>query len=271
MKNICIIIGDPIEHTMSPEMHNLAYKSLGIDDRFVYVSAKVSTKDLPDAIKGLRAMNIKAITCTIPHKEAVIDLINELSEEAKQIGAVNSIINVNGKLIGHNTDWIGITNPLLKRLKNLKDVKIALIGAGGTARAVCFAAKKSGAKLKIFNRTLSEARKLASQFDAEAFGLDQIAKISDCKVIINSTNAGMGELTGVSLVPEDLIRSNMIVFDNVYNPADTRLILDAKKNGAEIIYGYEMLLHQGIAQFELYTGLKAPENVMEDCLVKNLF
>jgi shikimate dehydrogenase len=268
---INLIIGDPISHSLSPAMHNLAYRFMGIYGEFIYLAAHVLPQDLQKAITGLRAINVNGITCTIPHKVEVIRLIDELSEDAQKIGAVNTIKNNNGKLIGYNTDWLGILRPLENKLKSLKEVNIGLIGAGGAARAVAFAVQKAGANLMVFNRTVSEGKRLAKEFGGKGFGLNEISKISECKIIINSTSAGMGELQNISLVPKELITSDMIVFDNVYNPAETKLIIDAKEKGAGIIYGYEMLLHQALAQFEIFTRQKAPEKIMHDFLIKYLF
>src|SRR5215469_6755884 len=153
---ICMVIGDPVEPSLSPQMHNAGYEELHIDDQFVYVACHVKVNDIENFVKGIRTMNIWGISCTIPHKRAVMPYLDEIDEVAKKIGAVNTIVNHDNKLIGYNTDWLGILNPLGK-FTTLKEKHVAIIGAGGAARAAAYAVTSKGAKLSLFNRTLTNA------------------------------------------------------------------------------------------------------------------
>lgn len=266
---MCIIIGDPIEHSLSPVMHNAAYKALGIEDQFVFTAAKIKVEDVKKTIKAVRILGVHGLTCTIPHKIEAIKYIDKIDPIAKKIGAVNTIVNKKGKLIGYNTDWLGAIIPL-EKITSLKNKKVALIGAGGAARAIAFGIKNRGAKLKIFNRDVKKAKKLAKDFKADYGSLNEIEDVSDYDIIINSTSVGMKPLEKQSLVPKKYLHKGQIVFDIVYKPKKTKLLKDAERVGAKIIFGIDMLLYQGIAQFEIYTGLEAPEKIMRKSLEDNL-
>lgn len=271
---LCIIIGDPVEHSLSPLMHNAAYEELRIDDQFVFTGATVKSENLENVIKGVRAMRIRGLTCTIPHKIEVMKYLDEIDEIAKQIDAVNTVVNDNGKLKGYNTDWLGVVNPLEKHIK-LSGKKVALIGAGGAAHAMAYGVLKKGASLTIFNRTVEKAEELSAYMEKLGFMVDvksvnDISLIKDYDIILNSTSLGMGEQINETSVPKEFIKKDHIVFDAVYVPYETRFLKEAKENGATIIHGTEMLLHQGLVQFELYTGHKAPEDVMRKVLINKL-
>jgi shikimate dehydrogenase len=132
---ICMVIGDPVEHSLSPRMHNAGYRALGIDNEFVYVARKVKTDDLADFVKGVRAIGIRGVSCTIPHKIKIMKFLDEIDATAREIGAVNTVVNEKGKLKGYNTDWLGAVASLEETI-SLKNKKVALIGAGGVARAI---------------------------------------------------------------------------------------------------------------------------------------
>jgi len=275
---MCIIIGDPVEHSLSPEMHNAGYEALGIDDQYVFTGATVKSQKLKEVIKAVRAMGIRGLTCTIPHKIEVMRYLDEIDETAKKIGAVNTVVNEKGKLTGYNTDWLGVIKPLEKYGK-LNGKKVAVIGAGGAARAMVYGVLKRGGSVIIFNRTLEKAWDLIKTLKIKngsaisllsSKDLSHIEGVTECDIILNATNLGMGELENKTPVPKKFIKKHHIVFDAVYVPYETRLLKDAKEKGAKIIHGTEMLLHQGLAQFELYTGKEAPENVMRRELHKYL-
>lgn len=265
---VCVIIGSPIEHSLSPQMHNAAYKALGINSEYVFIACQVEPKDLSSAIEGLRAMRVRGITCTIPHKVSVVTMLDHVEQTARDIGAVNTVVNDSGKLKGYNTDWLGIVTPLERRIK-LKGKTVAVIGAGGAARAAVFGLRKKGANVLIYNRTKSKADILAKASNAQAKTMNEIEKIKEVDVIINTTPLGMKEHPA-SPIPKSVIQPHHIVFDIVYNPHQTMLLAYAKEKGAQTIHGYEMLLYQGTAQFEHYTGKKAPVEVMEETLKKQL-
>ena len=264
---ICIIIGDPVEHSLSPQIHNAAYRKLGIDRDFVFVAARTKLEDLKDVVQAVRAMGIRGLTCTTPHKLEVMKYLDWIDPVAQKIGAVNTVVNDDGILKGYNTDWLGVVVPLQK-ITNLQDKKVALIGAGGAARAIAYGLVENGAILKIYNRTLSKAEELAKELGCWAGSLDELAEIIDAEIIINATSIGMGEQQEKLPIDKAIIRSHHICFDIVYNPYETKFLQVAKTKGATIIHGIEMLLHQGMAQFTYYTGKEAPEEVMRQTLLE---
>lgn len=265
---ICMVIGDPIGHSLSPQLHNAGYKELKIDSEYIFVASNVKVEHVEDFIKGVRAMNIRGVSCTLPHKIEVMKYLNEIDEIAEKIGAVNTIVNEDGILKGYNTDWLGIVKPL-EKLTNLKDKKIALLGAGGAARAVAYGVISTGGKLAVFNRTLDKAEELVADFGGEAFSLDEIEQVKNMDIIINATSIGMHPNEDETPLSKDLITDKHIVFDAVYTPLKTRLLQEAQEQGAQIIHGIEMLLEQGFAQFKLYTSHDASEDVMREVLLKS--
>lgn len=266
---LCLIIGDPVKHSLSPAMHNTAYKKLGIDNQFVFLAQKIKPVDLKSAIQAVKALNIRGLTCTIPHKTAVIPLLDQLDPLAQKIGAVNTVVNNNGQLIGYNTDCFGAVTALEKHTK-LKNKKVAVLGAGGGARAVVFGLISKNAQVTVFNRTHKKAKTLASQADCQAQSLKNLKIIKNLDIIINTTSVGMTPSHHRSLVPKSLIQPHHLVFDIVYSPHQTQLLKNALTKKAKIIHGLDMLLYQGIAQFELYTNRKAPVKTMRQALIKHL-
>lgn len=264
---ICMTIGDPITHSLSPQMHNAGFKEAGLDDKYVYVGCNVKVTELENFVKGVRAMHIHFVSCTIPHKIEIMQFLDEVDEEAQQIGAVNTILNDNGILKGSNTDWIGAVTPL-EKITSLTNKTVALIGAGGAARGVAYGVTKKGAKLKIYNRTLEKAQQLADMFGGEAFSLDQLEQVKNADIIINTTSIGMQPNTDESPLPKEYIHDKHIVLDAVYTPSETKLLRVAKEQGATVIHGTEMLLYQGAAQFNLYTGEEAPIDAMRQALLE---
>ena len=265
---ICLIIGDPVEHSLSPAMHNAGYEALGIDNQFIFLGAKVKVEDVETAVQAMRKMGIHGLTCTIPHKVAVMKYLDKIDETARKIGAVNTVLNQNGKLIGFNTDWQGVVIPLEKVTK-LPGKKVMVVGAGGAARAIVYGLLKRGAKVTIFNRTKEKAVNLAKEFNCLSGDLNNQEEIKDFDIIVNTTSVGMKPLENETSISTEFITEKQIVFDIVYVPFETKLLKEAKKRGAKIVHGVEMLLHQGTAQFEIYTGHKAPENVMRKVLMSS--
>ena len=266
---ICLVIGSPIEQTLSPLMHNKAYEALGIDDKFVYLAAKVKVENIKDAINGIKAMGIKGLACTMPHKIKVIKYLDKIDSKAKEIGAVNTVVNENGILKGYNTDWLGALIPL-KRRTSLKGKKVGIIGAGGVARAIIYGVAKEKANIKIFNVRIKEAKPLAKKYNCSLTDFKNLSELKDFDVIINCTPLGMKPYENKSALPANVFQKKQIVMDVVYSPYETKMLKQAKSKGAKIIRGYEMFLHQGIAQFKYHTGREAPEKVMEKALIKSL-
>lgn len=262
---LCMIIGDPVEHSLSPAMHNAAYAALGIDDQFVFVATHVRPSQLEQAVAGARAMGIRGLTCTIPHKVTILNYLDELDEIAKTIGAVNTVVNTHGKLKGYNTDWLGIVTPL-EQVTSLSGKRVALVGAGGAARAMAYGVTSRGASLTVFNRSIDRAADLQRDFSATIRPFEAIREVTEYDIILNATPLGMGEYRNDTPVPKDSIRKGQIVFEAVYAPRETRLVQEAKLQGATVIYGSSMLLYQGTAQFTLYTGREAPIEIMRSVI-----
>ena len=276
---ICGLIGDPVAHTISPAMHNAAFVSLGLD--YVYVPFPVKPNDLSKAIDGIRAFNICGLNVTIPHKVAVIPLLDSLDSLAEQIGAVNTIVNDNGKLKGYNTDALGFLQVLLKNGIEPKGKQVVLLGAGGAARAISFALADHGAELTILNRKqeLDWAVALAAQVsktygeEINAMELDSInlqKVLAGADILVNATSVGMSPHIEETPVTAGLLKPCLVVYDIVYNPAETRLLREARQAGAQKIGGLDMLVGQGAAAFELWTGQKAPIDIMKQAAIKAL-
>ena len=265
-----IIVGDPVSHSLSPAMHNAAYEKLAIDDQFVYLGANLKVNNLKEVILAMRVMeNFHGLTCTIPHKVEVLKYLDWVDEKAKKIGAVNTVVKKNGLLCGYNTDWLGAVIPL-EKVTSLKGKKVLVLGAGGAARAIVYGLKEKEALVFILNRTLEKAKNLAKEFKAKVLNFNHQKEVSNFDIIINATSVGMEPLVNETPINPYFLKKNQIVFDVVYNPKETKLLKEAKKKGAKIIYGLEMLLYQGVAQFEIYTGLKAPVEVMREILNEKL-
>ncbi len=263
---LCMVIGDPVEDSLSPQIHNAGYEQLGIDADFVYVGCRVSPQDLADFVSGAKAMGVRGFGCKQPHKLEIMRYLDEIDEVAQAIGAVNSVVNDNGRLKGHNTDWIGIVEPL-EAITALKGKKVALLGAGGAARAAAYGVVKNGAELTIYNRTLEKAQQLAGQFGGTARTLDDVAEIRSMDIIINATAVGLPLAQNETPLAQEFIAEEHIVFDAVYSSSDTRLLREAEQQGAQVIRGTEMLLHQGMGQFKLFTGRDAPEDAMRSAFL----
>jgi shikimate dehydrogenase len=260
-KKICIIIGNPVEHSLSPAMHNVAYKTLGLDKKFIFDKITVPENELEEFIDDLKTFNSKektivGITCTMPHKQNIIKYLDCLKNEAKIINAVNTVSFQDGNYVGYNTDWYGIERPFVERNINLKNKKVTIIGAGGASRAAIYAFIRNGCLVNILNRTIEKAESLAKEFNCSWFSLDNESIIENSDIIVNTTNVGMVDVNNLSPINTNLIKNNHIVFECIYKPKETKFLKDSQNNGAKIIYGWEMLLYQGMMQFEIYTGEK---------------
>ena len=273
--NVVGLIGHPVEHSFSPPMHNAAFKALKMD--YVYTAFDVDPNDLENAVKGAQALSIKGFNVTIPHKIEVIKYLSEIDEVAALIGAVNTIDFENLK--GYNTDGIGAIKAI-EDVTKVKDKNVVIAGAGGASRAISFYLAKYGAdNSTILNRNVVKADSLASDvLDSnliENVKSDSISKIndylSDADILINTTPVGMHpNVDADPIASSDMMHENLVVFDAVYNPNETVLIKEAIKAGAKPVYGIKMLLYQGAESFEIWTGKKAPIDVMHEALTKTL-
>ena len=271
--NVVGLIGHPVEHSFSPPMHNSAFKKLAMD--YVYTAFDVNPNDLKSAILGARALNIKGFNVTIPHKIEVMKYLDEIDEVASLIGAVNTIDFKDLK--GYNTDGIGAIKAIGEVTK-IKDKNVIIAGAGGASRAISFYLAKYGAdSLTILNRNVEKADKLAS--DVSNSGLmdnvnsDSIdtMDLTDADILINTTPVGMyPNVDDTPIAMASDMHEDLVVFDAVYNPNETVLLKEAIKANAKPVYGIKMLLYQGAESFEIWTGKKAPIDVMEEALIKTL-
>jgi len=274
---LCAVIGDPIEHSLSPTMHNAAFRVLKMN--YVYVAVQVGKDRLKDAVEIIRNLNIAGVNVTLPHKVAVIKYLDRIDPLAKAIGAVNTIHNKNGKLTGYNTDGIGAVAALKEKIPQLRGKKTLILGAGGAARAIAFQLAKEGCKLVILNRTESKAVELASslkkKFKTPIVGAKlEKAKLrkelSNSDILINTTLVGMSPNTNATLVTRSLMKPKLTVFDIVYNPIKTRLLKEAEVAGAKTIDGVNMLVYQGAESFKIWTGRNPPIKIMRNAVLKEL-
>ncbi len=272
---VIALLGDPVEHSISPEMQNAALEKKKLD--FVYVAFKVPEKYVEESIKGIKSLGLKGANVTIPHKSAVMKYLDELDEISQKIGAVNTINEENGKLKGYNTDGKGALRALRRKIGEIRGKEVLILGAGGAARAIAFTLIESGANLKISNRTETKANDLAAELkDKTGKSVTQIPQksrelensIKESDILINSTSVGMHPKTDETIVDSEMMHSNLTVMDIVYNPLKTLLLREADKAGAKTISGIEMLIQQGAESFEIWTGKKAPINVMRDYAIK---
>lgn len=264
---LCVIIGDPVSHSLSPTLHNSAYAAAGLNDQYVYVAAHVSRGHIKDAVQAARNLHFRGLTCTIPHKTDILPFLDTISPAAHAIGAVNTVVLEDGLLKGWNTDWLGIYEPL-RRLSASSAHRAAIVGAGGTTRAALYALQQLGVTdVTIFNRTLSKAQELAESFGCRARPLEAAAtSLSSYDIIVQTTSVGMSPHMEQSPVPAECFRPHQIVLDAIYTPFETRLLRDALRAGATIVRGADMFLEQAIAQFKHYTQQEAPREVMEQVI-----
>jgi shikimate dehydrogenase len=246
---LCGIVLHPAAHTRSPAMHNAAYAALGIDA--IYAAFDVPAAQLRDAIAGMRGLGIRQLSVSIPHKRSVLEFVDDVDATAARIGAANTVVRRDDRLVASNTDWIGAVRAL-ERERPLAGARAVVLGAGGTARAVVHGLRESGATVHVLNRTAQRAEALARELGAEGAGpLDALARIRH-DVVVNTTSVGMGR--DESPVPASALDRGAVVLDAVYAPERTRLLRDAEARGARAVSGRWMLVHQAVAQLEAWAG-----------------
>lgn len=270
----CGIIGNPVEHSLSPAIHNAAFRKLGLD--YVYLAWKVEA--IGDAITGLRALgNFRGASVTIPHKVSALQFLDDLEPTARHIGAINTIVAENGRLTGYNTDATGALRALREGGVTLAGRRIVLLGSGGAARAIAFAlaAESSVDKLILLGVDDKERAALADDLRSktalavEDDGLDDRTlgrTVPESHVLIHCTPVGMSPKTDATAVPAALFHPGLAVMDIVYNPRETRLLKEAQRAGCKTIPGLDMFLNQAVTQFELWTNRPAPVDVMRAVL-----
>jgi shikimate dehydrogenase len=250
------ILGRPVAHSLSPVMHNAAFRHLGVNA--VYAAFPVT--DLAQAVSGLRGLGIGGVSVTIPFKEDIIPLIDDLDPQAAKIGAVNTVVNRDGRLTGYNTDWLGAVTALTAKV-SLKGRHVLILGAGGASRAIAFGVFHQGGHVSLTDIDVARAAALARDLGAEAIAPDALDHCP-ATILVNATPVGMTpHVDGIPINP-DLLGRFEVVMDIVYQPLATRLLREAEAHGCATIDGLQMLIHQGAAQFELWTGMTAPLEVM---------
>ncbi len=258
-------MGDPVGHSLSPAMHNAAFTKLGLNS--VYVPFPV--QDVAAALNGFRALHVRGVSVTIPHKQAVIPLLDEIDPMAARIGAVNTLmIDDKSGIKGFNTDWMG-ANRALSDCLDMKNKKIVLLGAGGAARAIGFGLLETGTEVVLAGRTKKSGEKLARELECDWHSLSDIPALT-ADGLINATSAGMAPDIDYSPIPAKALKNFPVIMDIVYAPLETRLLREARAAGCRTINGLAMLLYQGVAQFELWTGRDAPLPIMKQQLEAGL-
>lgn len=270
----CGVIGNPVEHSLSPAIHNAAFRALGID--CVYLAWKVEM--IGDALRGLRALgNFRGASVTIPHKVSAVPFLDEIEPTARQIGAINTVVAEGGHLIGYNTDATGALRALREGGVILAGRRIVMLGSGGAARAIAFAlaAESEADRLILLGVDDKERAALAHDLRSktvlrvEEGVLDEGAlgrTIPEAHVLIHCTPVGMSPKADATCVPASLFHPGLAVMDIVYNPRTTRLLKEAGRAGCKTIPGLEMFLNQAVTQFELWTNQPAPVDVMRAVL-----
>lgn len=270
------IFGHPVKHSLSPDMHNSAFNTLGLNS--VYVAFDIDPESIEEAARAIRVMGIRGINITIPHKQTIIPYLDEVSPDAKLTGAVNTVKNENGKLLGYNTDVGGFLRAIREDLDfSPEGNTLFLIGAGGAARAVLSAfCMNGGAVVYITDIIKDKALELANQFKAnfqnitiETVELDNQnlieQKFNEADILVNASPAGMDGVGSLD-IPLTSLNKNAVVYDLVYKPPDTSLLKEAKQLGHKASGGLSMLLYQGAESFEIWTGENAPVEIMKKAL-----
>ena len=275
---LCAVIGNPVGHSLSPAIHNAAFQEKNLD--FVYLAFQV--EDLKSALEGMRALsNFRGMSVTIPHKIEAMKYVDEIAEVDRSIGSINTIIKKDGRLIGLGTDGLGALKALVDAGVALDGKSVLMLGAGGAARAIAFTLARDAKLGKLTILDINEAllEGLAAdlragteaRIESEALTPEATERaMAHADVIINCTPIGMHPREGVSLVPVELFRSGQVVFDVVYTPLETKLLADARSRGLVTVSGVEMFINQAVLQFEHFTGIEAPAEVMRRVVLEKL-
>ncbi|PPD58242.1 shikimate dehydrogenase [Dehalogenimonas etheniformans] len=265
------LLGNPVAQSVSPAMQNAAFRAL--EQKYIYLAFQVPPAALGEAINVVRGLGFRGANITIPHKTTVIPLLDNTDPHAKRIGAVNTVLNENGKLTGYNTDAPGFLVALRRGGFEPKGEKAVVLGAGGAARAVVFALRDAGTTIAIINRSHESAVNLARETESSSFELSESglrSAMAGSSLVVNTTSLGMSPNAGSTPLPVQFLRQGLFVFDTVYRPRQTRLLREAEAAGCKILGGLEMLVEQGALAFELWTGKTAPRDVMRQAAAEAL-
>ncbi len=256
------VIGNPVTHSLSPMLHNAAFRRIGLNA--VYLAFEV--RNLKEAIYGIKALGIRGVSVILPFKTQVIPLLDEVDGVAKKINAVNTIQNRDGRLIGYNTDWWAAMEALEEKV-DLKGKRVLLLGAGGAARAIGFGLKERGAQGIISNRSMKRGMELAQDLGFDYKPLASLEGV-EFEVVINATSVGMWPNENESPLPKAFLRERVVVMDIVYHPLKTRFLRDAEDRGCLTIDGIEMLARQAVGQLEIWTGQRLSIHPIKEDLRK---
>jgi len=258
------VLGNPVAHSLSPQMHNRALSHLGQNG--IYLAFQVT--DLASAVCGIRGLGLRGASITLPHKVAIMDYLDHVDPEARAIGAVNTVVNRHSRLHGYNTDGRGALRALEEKTP-VKNKRVLIIGAGGAARAIGFAVTSAGGRLTISNRTRPRGEALAKDLGAAFLPMDGFSA-QHFDILINTTSVGMNPHSDSQPVDSRMLAPAMTVMDIVYNPLKTRLLEAAERIGCTVVDGLAMFVYQGALQFELWTGIPAPIKEMRETVLKAL-
>lgn len=274
MKKLYAVLGDPIGHSMSPVMLNDLFSFYQLDA--CYLPFQVKTEDLGEAVKGLKAIGVGGFNVTIPHKSKIIHFLDEVDELASRIGAVNTVVNQGGRLIGYNTDGPGFLKGLSAYVPQVEGQRVLMIGAGGAARAIYFTLAKENALLvDIANRTLQTASSLIEEcpysISSRALTLEEASShVGEYDLIVQTTMIGMSpKIMEQPLSMENLNQQSMVC-DIIYNPLETKILQEAKERGARVQNGIDMFVFQGALAFEKWTGIFPDVQRMKENVLKQL-
>ncbi|MBM7565587.1 shikimate dehydrogenase [Paenibacillus sacheonensis] len=270
------VIGDPVRHSKSPVMMNRAFRECGING--IYAAWHITGDRLGDFVAGVRAMGIRGVNVTIPHKLEIMPLLDEIHESARAIGAVNTIVNDGGRLTGYNTDGIGYVRSLKEEIRSdLAGARVLIVGAGGATRGILYALAREGVtSVTISNRTVARARELADAFrghvpSIRAIGQDELRDAcAESDIVINTTSLGMYPNVESTPLDSAWLRPGSIASDLIYNPLTTRFLEEAKERGCLIHGGLGMFIYQGAYAFEYWTGQAAPAAAMREVVLEAL-
>ena len=262
---IYALFGNPVAQSLSPLMHNAALKAMGLDGCY-YVPLCV--RHLPGAVQGLRSMDIRGVSVTIPFKSDIMEYLDDIDDEALRIGAVNTLVNDNGRLTGRNTDWRGLMQSLTEQVE-LAGKTVMILGAGGTARAALYGVVREGGHPVIVNRTDGKGRELAQDWGCPYESLKNIGKVK-ANILINTSPVGMWPDVEDMPVDGGALKRFAWVVDVIYNPLKTKLLQEAEKAGCRTLSGLDMFVYQGAEQIRIWTGQEPPRALMRQVVLEHL-
>lgn len=258
------LFGNPVSHSLSPLMHTAALKEMGLCGHYV----PLCVRNLPGAVQGLRAMDIRGASVTLPFKSDIMEYLDDLDDEALRIGAVNTIVNDNGRLTGHNTDWRGLVLSLTEHFE-MEGKTVMILGAGGTARAALYGVIRKGAHPVIVNRTEGKGRELARDWGCPYASIKNMGKIK-ADVLINTTPVGMFPHIDETPPEGGALNRFAWVVDVIYNPLKTSLLRAAEQSGCRTLSGLDMFVYQGAEQIRIWTGKEPPLALMRQVVRDHL-